>query len=166
MRFIDRVSYWSGTITSFLIYAMLGSLLIEVIARYAFNSPTSWAHDVATYSFGAYFMLGAAYALRSGRMISVDIIFGRLSRRNQAIVNSLTFIFFLSVCYVLIWQSGHDALLSWNARERSIYSTWGPPLYPLKMVVPIATFMLLLQGVANVIREVTIALGGNASEDK
>ncbi len=160
IRVIDRVSYWSGVVVSVLIYAMMGSLLFEVISRYGLNTPTSWAHDVATYSFGTYFMFGAAYALRGGRMISVDLIFARLSRRRQAIINTITFIFFLSVCYVLIWQGGQDALASWKAGERSIVSTWRPPLYPLKLVLPIATSLLLLQGLVNFAKEASIAFRG------
>ena len=97
-------------------------------------------------------------------MISVDLFFARLSRRTQAVINTLTFIFFLSVCYVLIWLGGQDALASWKAGERSIVSTWRPPLYPLKIVVPIATFLLLLQGLANFLKEVTMAFRGKELE--
>src|SRR3990172_12684201 len=160
LKLIDGLSYWSGRAVCILIYGMVASLLYEVISRYLFNAPTNWAHDAATYFFGTYFMCGAAYCLRTKRMISVDLIYGRLSRRTQAIINVCTFIFFLAICYTLIWLGGKDAIASWRVGERSIASTWRPILYPLKMVIPVATFLLLLQGLADFVREASMAFTG------
>lgn len=98
-------------------------------------------------------------------MISVDIIYGRLSRRKQAVLNMITFLFFLAVCYVLIWLGGKEAIYSWNVWERT-NTTWEPPLYPLKTVVPVAAFLLFLQGIANFIREFSIALSGKELKEE
>jgi TRAP-type mannitol/chloroaromatic compound transport system permease small subunit len=159
LRFIDSLSDKSGKVVSLLIYGVLGTLVFEVFARYLFNRPTIWAHETSTFFFGAYFMLGAAFCLRREGMITVDIIYGRLSRRTQAWMNMGTFLFFLAVCLVLIWLGGKDAIYSWSVWEHT-NTTWEPPLYPFKTVIPVAAFLLLLQGIARFIRDASIAFTG------
>ena len=159
LRFIDNLSDKSGKVISPMIYVVLGTLVFEVFARYLFNRPTIWAHETSTFFYGAYFMLGAAYCLRHEGMITVDIIQRRLPRRIQALLNMITFVFFLAVCLVLLWLGGKDALYSWKVGEHT-NTTWEPPLYPLKTVIPVAAFLLLLQGVARFIRDASIALTG------
>jgi TRAP-type mannitol/chloroaromatic compound transport system permease small subunit len=148
-----------------LVYGVLGTLVFEVFARYIFDKPTIWAHETSTFFFGAYFLLGGAFCLRREGMIFVDVIYGRLSRRKQAILNMITFPFFLAVCYVLIWIGTEEAIYSWSVWERT-NTTWEPPLYPLKTVVPVAAFLLFLQGIANFIREVSIALSGKELKEE
>ena len=159
LRFIDNLSEWSGKVVSLLIYGVLGTLIYEILARYLFNKPTIWAHETSVFFFGAYFMLGAAYGLKNEGMIHVDIIIRRLPRRTQATLNVITFLFFLAVCMSLVWGGGNDAVYSWRVWEHT-NTTWGPPLYPLKTVVPIAAFLLLLQGIAHLIRDACIAFTG------
>ena len=159
LRFIDNLSDKSGKVISPMIYVVLGTLVFEVFARYLFNRPTIWAHETSTFFYGAYFMLGAAYCLRHEGMITVDIIHRRLPRRIQALLNMITFVFFLAVCLVLLWLGGKDAIYSWKVWEHT-NTTWEPPLYPLKTVVPVAAFLLLLQGVARFIRDASIAFTG------
>lgn len=165
LRFIDRISDWTGYAVSLLIYVMLGCLVYEVTCRYVFNAPTSWAHEFTAFCFGIYFMCSAAYALRTKRMIHVDIIYAQLPRRGQALVNVGAFFFFFIVCYTLIWYGGLDAYGSWNAGERSIASVWAPVLYPIKSAIPIGTSLLLLQGLADFVRELNVALTGRELEE-
>jgi len=159
LRFIDNMSEWSGRIVSWLIYGVLGTLIYEIFARYLFNKPTIWAHETSSFFFGTYFILGAAYCLRNDGMIFVDIFSSRLSQRKQAVLNVVTFIFFLMVCITLIWAGGQDAIYSWNVLEHS-NTTWGPPLYPLRMVIPVGAVLLLLQGFGRFVRDASIAFTG------
>jgi len=165
LRFVDNLSEWSGRVVSLLIYGMLGTLVYEVFARYVFNAPTIWAHETSAFFFGAYFMLGAAYCLRREGMISVDVIYRRLSRRTQAILDVITFFFFLAVCFTLIWPGGIDALHSWRVGEHT-NTTWMPPLYPARTVIPVAALLLVLQGIANFIRNARIAFTGRALKEE
>ncbi len=159
LRFIDQLSEWTGRVTSLLIYGVLGTLVYEVFARYVFNSPTIWAHETSSFFFGGYFMFGAAYCLRHDSMINVDILCRRLSPRKQAALNVLTFVLFVAVCVPLIWMGGQDAAYSWSVREHT-NSTWAPPLYPLRIVIPVAASILFLQGIARFIRDVSMTLTG------
>jgi TRAP-type mannitol/chloroaromatic compound transport system permease small subunit len=159
LSFIDNLSEWSGRVVSVLIYGVLLTLVYEVFARYVFNAPTIWAHESSAFFFGTYFMLGAAYCFRHEGMISVDIIYRHLPKRTQAVLNLITFAFFLAICLTLIWIGGIDALDSWQAWENS-NSTWAPPLYPIKTMIPIGALLLLLQGIAKFVRDASIAFTG------
>jgi TRAP-type mannitol/chloroaromatic compound transport system permease small subunit len=165
LRGVDSLSEKTGKIISILIYGVLGVLVFEVFARYFVDRPTIWAHETSAFLFGAYFLLGGAFCLRREGMIFVDVIFARLSRRKQAVLNMITFPFFLGVCYVLIWLGGEEAIYSWNVWEHT-NTTWEPPLYPLKTVTPVAAFLLLLQGFVNFIREASMALRGKELKEE
>ena len=162
---IDSLSEKIGKIISILVYGVMGTLVFEVFARYFFDRLIIWAHETSAFLFGAYFLLGGAFCLRREGMIFVDVIYARLSRRKQAVLNMITFSFFVAVCYVLIWLEGQEAIYSWRVWERT-NTTWEPPLYPLKTVTPVAAFLLLLQGIANFIREASIAFSGKELKEE
>jgi TRAP-type mannitol/chloroaromatic compound transport system permease small subunit len=67
----------------------------------------------------------------------------------------LYIVFFFPGVIALVWAGYHFAAFSWAIGERSMNSPGGPPIYPLKTVIPVAAFFLLLQGVAETIRCVT-----------
>ncbi len=158
---IDSISLWSGRIASLLIYVILLCLMYEVVSRYVFKAPTSWAHEFTAFCFGVYFMCGAAYALKTKRMIAVDILYERMSRRLRACVDLLSFIFFVLVCYTLIWFGTHEALIAWHNGERSIASSWGPLLYPVKAAIPFGTLLMFLQGLAELVRQASVVFTGH-----
>ena len=159
LGWIDNLTEKTGHIFSILIYGVIGVLVFEIAARYFFNQPTIWAHETSTFLYGAYFLLGGAFCLHREGMINVDIVYRHLSPRRQAVLNMFTFLFLFVMCGVLIWWGGQEAIYSWSVWERT-NSTWEPPLYPLKTIVPLAAFLLLLQGVARFIRDASIALTG------
>ena len=150
---IDLISIWSGKIVAFLILPMVGSLVYEVIARYFFNSPTIWGNDMATILYGAFFMLGSAYALQRQQHIRTDFLYEKWSVRTKGIVDSILYI----TCYfpglaIFMWYSSQYAWKSTMLQERIISSPWMPYIWPLKLVIPIAAFLLLLQGISELIK--------------
>ena len=156
---INRVSDRTGSIVSILVLLMMFTIVLEVIMRYVFNNPTIWAHETATMLYGAYFLLGGAYTLRWDGFVNVEVIYERLSPRARAILDLITWMFFYLFCGALLLTSTEFA---WNATlnmERS-YSTWGQPVWPLKLCIPLASFMILFQGLAKTIRDFFTAITG------
>ena len=153
IKIIDLVSIWSGKIVAVLIFPMIGSLVYEVIARYFFNSPTIWANDVATILYGSFFMLGSAYALQRQQHIRTDWLYEKWSTRTKGIVDSVLYI----TCYfpglaIFFWFSSQYAWKSTMLQERIISSPWMPYIWPLKLAIPLATFLLLWQGISELIK--------------
>ena len=143
VRFFDSISMWSGRIVGWLIIPMVLSLVWEVVARYVFNAPTIWAYDMTYMLYGTFFMLGSAYTLLRGGHIRTDNLYSGWSPRTQGIVDAL--------CYLVFFFPPLIALL---------YVTWDYFWYPLKFVMPASCALLLLQGVAEMLRSVHAARTG------
>ena len=157
LSFIDSINEWGGRIFCFLIIPIIGIVMLEVMLRYVFNAPTIWAHETSTMIFGAHFALGGAYTLLHRGHVNVDILYGRFPPRGQAIIDLITSTLFFLFCGLMLWKGAEFAWASILGRETS-YTVWGPPLYPLKAVIPIAAFLLLLQGLAKFIRDFLTAI--------
>ena len=127
--------------------------------RSVFNSPTVWAHQLSYYIFGTYFIFGGVYALRHGAMINIDIVVSRFRPRTQAIIAVISFLIFAVFMAVLIWKGAHLTYYSIKMHEAG-EPPWGPPIFPLKLLIPLGAVLLLLQGLAKAIRDLTFAITG------
>jgi TRAP-type mannitol/chloroaromatic compound transport system permease small subunit len=163
LAIIDRVNDQVGKIVSFLVIFMIGVMVYEVVARYIFDSPTIWAYETATFILGTYAILGGAYVLRHQAHVNMDIVYGRLSVRKRAILDLITSGFFFLLCVVLLWK-GID--YGWRSVQLSetTTSTFAPPVYPIKMMIPVGAFLILMQGLAKFIRDLMTAITGVKEE--
>lgn len=144
-----------------MIVPLVGGLTYEVIARYFFNAPTSWAYDLTYMLYGAHFMLGAAYTLAKGGHIRTDFFYANWSPRRQGWIDALGYLLFFFPGIFLFFLAGwENALHSWSIREVSEASPWRPPIYPFKMIVPVSALLLLLQGVAEFLKSLYAARKG------
>ena len=157
LALVDNLNDQVGKIVSMLIIFMVLILVYEVVLRYIFNSPTLWAHETSEYFFGVHFFLGGAYALRHAAHVNVEVIYSRFSPRVRAILDIITSVFFFLICAVLLWKGGAMAWTSLMKLEHT-NTVWAPPLYPLKMMIPIGACLILLQGLAKFIRDFHIAI--------
>jgi TRAP-type mannitol/chloroaromatic compound transport system permease small subunit len=155
IRVIDGVSDWTGRIVCWLIIPLVGSLSWEVVARYVFSAPTVWAYDVSYMLYGAFFMLGAGYALYRGGHIRTDMLYQNWSPRTQGAIDAVCYLFlFFPAMLFLLWMGGQEAWHAWDIGERSDQSPWRPILYPFKAVIPLTALMLLVQGVSEFLKSV------------
>ena len=157
LSFIDAIGAWSGKITRW--FGLLLSLVVlfEVIARYLFNSPTIWAFDTAMMVTSTMFLLGATYVLKEGAHIRVDVIYNLLPARVRQVIDILFYLIcFFPFTFVMVWYGTKAAKYSWAAREISNTSQWGEPISWWKAMLPLAFALLLLQGVAEFIRVLTM----------
>lgn len=132
----------------------------EILLRSVFNRPTIWAHELSQYVFGFYFCLGAAYCLKTGAHVRVDIAVTALKPRTQAVIDMATGLVALIFMTALIWTSVEFAWDSVIYNEHSI-TPWGPPVYPLKTIVLLGSVMLGLQCVVKLIRDVAFGIFGS-----
>jgi len=159
LRFIDGLNEWVARIFDKLLLAIIGILFIEVILRRFFGSPTLWAHETVQFTFLAYGLLGGGYALLYKAHVIMPILYDRLSPRKQAMMDLVTSVLFFAFCAALIWQGSRFFLRSIGLDEHSA-TAFGPPLYPAKLMLPVAAVLLLLQGIAKFIRDFRVAIRG------
>jgi len=158
---IDRFSDWCGRIFAWMIIPLVAGLTYEVVARYGFDAPTIWAFDLTYMLYGAHFMLGAGYALLRGAHIRTDMLYERYSDRKKGVVDAIAYVFFFFPGMLFYFFSSVDeAIHSWRIGELSEQTAWRPPLYPFKMVVPVAAVLLMIQGVSEVLKSLYAARTG------
>lgn len=158
---IEWLSLWSGRLLSVLVLAMVGIILWEVIMRYFFDRPTNWAMESATMIFGVYMMGGGVYSLLKGGHVKMDILYSRWPDRKKAIADLLTFPLFLVFFSILLYLSTKYGFESFAIKEYAT-TAWGPPLYPWKLTVPVIVLLVLLQGIAGFLRNLFLAITGEA----
>lgn len=162
-RAIDTISDKTGQGVALFILPLSFALLYEVIARYAFNKPTLWAHEIGLFTWGLIGMLGAAYALLHKAHVNLDLLYSRVTPRKQAILDLITAPFFFFLVILIIRYSLDFALYSWEQLEVSS-SPWREPIYPIKTIIPISAFLLLLQGIVKLIRDLFLVIHGRELE--
>lgn len=112
-NFIDRLSLYSGEFVAYWCVIAVFVYYYEVIARYVFNSPTSWAHEGMYLMFGMQYLISGAYAMLSESHVRVDIFYAPMSVRRKALVDILTSVFFFIFAGTLLvtsWIFAMDAL--------------------------------------------------------
>lgn len=156
-RCIDTINDRVARVVSWLIIPMVFIVVTEVTCRYFFNSPTVWAWDSIIMVGAIFGVMGGGYALRHGSHVSVDIVARFFPPRVRAIVNLATSSIFFVGIGVLLWFATEKAIYSVAVGEHHTYSMWEPPLSPVRIVVAIGIFLLLIQGVVKFIRELSTA---------
>ncbi|MDQ3653639.1 MAG: TRAP transporter small permease subunit [Chloroflexota bacterium] len=163
IRTIDRVTEVLGYAVAMLIIPMVLANTIEVVMRYFWRQPTAWAADVTVMSFGAFFMLGTAYALRKGAHVRTDMLWEKFSDRKKGVIDSVAFVvFFFPTMLILLYLSLEDFHYSWDIDERSTLSTWQPIIWPLRGVIPLTALLLMFQGVSELLKSLWAARTGQA----
>jgi TRAP-type mannitol/chloroaromatic compound transport system permease small subunit len=159
LKVIDKISEYSGKAVCFLI---LGAILImgyEVVARYVFNRPTLWVHELSTMFFGTFVIVGGAQTLLNGGHVKMDVIYSRFSPRVKAIIDLITFPVFLAFVLVLVIKGGQAAWRSVSMLEHAS-SQWAPPFYPFRLMLPLGALLVMLQGLAGFVRNLLTAIKG------
>jgi TRAP-type mannitol/chloroaromatic compound transport system permease small subunit len=151
--FIDSLSLWTGKAFSWLILVLTLGVSYEVFVRYVLSAPTTWAFDFSYITYGALFLMAGAYTLSRNGHVRADVIYRFLKPRTQASFDLVLYIIFFLPAVAAFMYSGYTyAEMSVRFREVSIFSPAGVPVFPLKTLIPITGFLLLLQGIAEIIR--------------
>ena len=153
VRVVDQISYWSGKAASWLIVALTFVVSVEVFKRYILNSPTAWIFDLNNMLYGSLFMLCGAYTLALAGHVRADFVYIYLKPRAQASLDLILYFLFFIPCMIGLIYAGSDfAADSWRIGEHSTVTAEGPPVYHFKTVIPIAGILVMLQGLAEILR--------------
>ena len=152
LHFIDGISTWLGKTAAWLVVFLMLMIGVEVVKRYILHAPTAWIFDASNMLYGTAFMLCGAYALAQNAHVRGDFLYSSMRPRLQAALDLiLYFLFFLPGIAALIFAGYFYAADSWHIAERTTVGS-GPPIYPLKAMIPVAGAFVMLQGLAEVVR--------------
>lgn len=150
---IDRLSAWVGRAFAWCILALTFGISYEVFVRYVLTAPTKWAFDFSYIMYGALFMMAGAYTLSRDGHVRGNFLYRTWPPRVQASVDLVLYIFFFFPGVIALILAGTEfASYSWRFLEVSSSSPADIPVFPLKTLIPVAGFVLFLQGIAETIR--------------
>lgn len=156
MNGVTRLNDVIGRWFSYLVIFMFLFLLMEVGFRYVLGSPLAWTSEMTQYLFGIYAIMAGGYLLSHNGHVNVDLFYNKFSRRGQAFIDLFTsiifFIFVLAFLYFAVDMAA-ESVGSWQSSN----SSWDPPIWPVKLFMPIAGFLLLLQGIVKLLQDIAIA---------
>jgi TRAP-type mannitol/chloroaromatic compound transport system permease small subunit len=164
---LERISEWTGRIIAWLMLPMVLGTFVIVLLRYVFDIGWIWMQESIVWMHAAVFMLAAAYTLRCGEHVRVDIFYRTLSPRGRAIVDIAGTVFLLlPMMLFLIVTSIDYVAVSWDIQEGSREAGGLPyPFVPLlKSLIPVTAALVIVQGVASVLAAIT-HLRGNGNGD-
>jgi TRAP-type mannitol/chloroaromatic compound transport system permease small subunit len=157
---IDILSEWCGRIFSWFIVTIIGLSLFEVFTRRFLGKPTIWTHETLSYFFCASILFTMGYTLLHKQHVRVDLIYGRFTPKTKAILDIITFIFFLGFfSSIFLWKGIVFAATSWAMLERTP-SAFNFYVFPAKTLLPIGAFFLLLQGLSDFIKNIIFLFKG------
>src|SRR4030088_3733246 len=149
----DQISTWCGKTAALLIILLMTVVCVEVFKRYIMNMPTAWIFDADNMLYGSLFMLCGAYTLAQNAHVRGAFLYSSMRPRTQASLDLVLYIvFFLPGIAALIYAGYDYASISWRIAEHSNVTADGPPVYHFKSMIPIAGALVMLQGVAEIVR--------------
>jgi TRAP-type mannitol/chloroaromatic compound transport system permease small subunit len=149
---IDRLNTWVARFWGASIIVVTIAILYEVIARGFLGQATVWANETTVYLSAVTYLLGGGYALMKRGHVRIDLIYGVLGPSAKRVADVISFICFAIYVGALVWIGTRMAWSSFLQSEGT-GTPWNPPIWPVKMAIPIAALLLLLQGIANLLRE-------------
>lgn len=158
IRCADAINRVAGYIAALLLVPLTLIAAYEVFMRYIVEKPTIWSWDLNIQIFAGIIMLGGGDTLRRHGHVVMDVVVQNLSKRKRAGLDLLTSLFFFFGVIVLLWGGWDQGWASWKARE-AMPTVWAPPFYTMKMLIPVGALLLLLQGVAEVFRNLMVLRG-------
>jgi TRAP-type mannitol/chloroaromatic compound transport system permease small subunit len=158
---VDFMSEKSGQVGK---WAALGLVLVgayDTISRHFFNAPSDWAYDMMCMFGGAMYLLGASYNMRFNAHTRVDIFFNMLKPKAKAIVNLVaTLLFFFPLVGMMLYEGVKWSIKAVKVNEVMFTSFWYPPAAPYRILFAIGIFLLFIQGLANLAKNIIFLARG------
>ncbi|WP_076754142.1 TRAP transporter large permease subunit [Ectothiorhodosinus mongolicus] len=174
-RGVDGLSMFTGTFVAYWSIIAVFVYSYEVIARYAFNSPTNWAHEAMFLMFGMQYLISGAYCLRMDGHVRVDVLYTRLGPAASAaldILTSVVFYLFILILTFTAWtffarsMSSEVWFFATGWRNETSLSEWGIQYFPIKFAMVLAGVLLLLQGTARLLKDIAVFRAAIKSYEK
>ena len=158
VRVVDAVNRRVGRLVMYMIFVMMGVMLFSAISKAAAGVSYIWTVEILEFSLAAYYLLGGSYSMQLDSHVRMDLLYGSWSPKGKAIADVITvamLLFYLAFLMVGGISSTQYAL----EYGQKNYSSWGPPMAPIKIIMCIGIALMLLQTMAIFFKDLAIALG-------
>jgi len=158
VRYVDLINKWIGRFAMQLVFVLGAVLVWSTVSRLVFGVPVNWALEMSQFILSAYYLLGGAYSLQLNAHVRMDLFYSRWSPRQKAAVDAFTIlfvIFYLGVLFYGGWSSTDYAI----TYKQKNYTSWAPLLWPVKVIMTVGIFLMLLQTISTFFKDLAIARG-------
>lgn len=137
----------------YLVFVMMGILMLSTFSRAFFDAPFSWSMEMAQFTMAAFYLLGGAYSMQLGGHARMDVFYTKWSPKRRAVTEAITIWFLISYLVILL-IGGISSTQYAIVYGQTNYSAWAPPMAPIKIIMTIGILMMLLQSIAAFFRSV------------
>ena len=158
---VSLISEWTAKVAKWLIAILIVSICYDVFLRYIFNDSTIWSY-VLSYMLGATFTAwGIGYVYRHNGNVRVDILYNKFSPKVKLIIDIFfTLVFFFPLYSLIAYNFGLKTWEAYVTQKIALESIWYPVVWPYMAAITLGFGILVLQGIANFLRDVMILAKG------
>lgn len=152
VNFVEAMNRRIGRAVMYLIFVMMAILLWSSFSK-TFLLPSLWTLEMAQFALVAYYMLGGPYSIQLGSNVRMDLVYGSWSPRTKAWVDAFSVFALMFYLCVLLYGGLSSTAYALEYGERS-YSSWRPYMAPIKIIMCIGIFLMLLQAIAEFFKDI------------
>ncbi len=154
---VDRLGLAAGYVAMALTFVLLAILVESTAARLFFGVSHIWTVELAMFTMSAYYLLGGALSEQGDYHVRMDLFYNRFSPRVRAITDSVTGLFVIFYLVMLFLAAVSNTHWAWVNKQVN-FSAWAPPMTPIKIIMTIGIFLMMLQVIATFFRDLSKAL--------
>ena len=158
VRVVDYLSTKVGRVAMYLIFVMIGVLLLDAITRNVIRIPLHWCIEMAQFTMAAYYIVGGPYSMQLDSHVRMDLLYSRFSPQNQARLDCFTALFLVIYLVVLLIGAISSTMYAIEYDQRK-FSMWNPSLVPIKIIMCIGIALMLLQAISTFFKDLATARG-------
>lgn len=157
---IGKLSGVFGWLAGWLCILMIVVVFVDVVARYGFDAGSIAMQELEWHLFAAVFLLGAAYTMRENANVRVDVFYAKMSARKKAMVDIFgTVVFVIPMCSLILYSSYDFVAYSYQIQEVSNDPGGLPYRFAFRALLPLGYFLVMIQSLAVISRNVRILAG-------
>lgn len=147
VKYVDKVNRVIGRFSMYLVFMMMGILLLSSIQRATTGSNFEWIMEMAQFTMAAYYLLGGGFSMRNDAHVRMDVFYIKWSPKRRALTDTVT-VLFLIFYLIILFYGGISSTVYALQYGQTNYSSWAPPMAPIKIIMTFGIFMMLLQAIA------------------
>lgn len=158
VKVVDMLSIRFGRLAMWLIFLMIGTLLLGAISRNILDIPLSWTVEMAQFTMTAYYIMGGPYSMITNDHVRMDLLYDRYSDKTKARIDSFTSLFLLFYLVVLLIGAISSTSYAIEYGQRK-FSQWNPSMIPIKIIMVFGIILMLLQTISTLFKDWAKAKG-------
>lgn len=158
VRIVDRFNRIIGRMIMWGFFVMVAILLWSSLSKILFVVPAFWTLEVSQFALVTYYLVGGAYSIQLGSNVRMDLFYGEWSERKKAFVDSVTVLLLIFYLVILLVGGVDSVSYAIEYQERSP-SLWRPLMWPVKVIMCFGIFLMILQSISELIKDVAKVRG-------